>query len=188
MPPRSRGNVTTCPTHTARPPTILCASRRRRPKPSPRRPGQPSAGPANHRPNVAPHRPVNHIQTADFPRGPLTARYRDAAAPHHQWPRTPHSLALSAFHDHSPNTTSATIATTAADSPSPQAPSTRPTNVPTPADVHSSSQRIPHRPTTFRAAGDHPATTSQPAGPSIAKPGASRNARRHAPVRTKPDR
>jgi hypothetical protein len=30
------------------------------------RPGQPSAGPASHRPNADPHRPFNHIQTADF--------------------------------------------------------------------------------------------------------------------------
>ena len=30
------------------------------------RPGQPSAGPASHRPNVDPHQPFNHIQTADF--------------------------------------------------------------------------------------------------------------------------
>src|SRR6478672_4536062 len=63
------------------------------------------------------------------------------------------------------NITSATITTTAADSPSPQALSTRPTNVPTSADVHSSSRRIPHGPTTFRAAGDHLATTSQPRQP-----------------------
>ena len=46
--------------------------------------------------------------------------------------------------------------------------------------VHRSSQRISPGPTTFRAAGDNPVTTSQPASPSIAKPGASRNARRHA--------
>jgi hypothetical protein len=55
-------------------------------------------------------------RTADFPRRPLTARYCGAAARLHPWPRTPHSLALGAFHDHSPDTASATIATTAADS------------------------------------------------------------------------
>lgn len=42
-------------------------------------------------------------------------------------------------------------------------------------------------PTTFRAAGDNPATTSQTASPAMAKHGASRHARRHASVRTKPD-
>jgi hypothetical protein len=56
-------------------------------------PRQPRAGPASHRPNIDPHRPVNHIQTADFPRRPLTARYCAAAARHHQRPRTRHSLA-----------------------------------------------------------------------------------------------
>ena len=34
----------------------------------------------------------------------MTASYCGAAARHHQRPRTPHSLALRAFHDHSPNT------------------------------------------------------------------------------------
>jgi len=59
--------VTTCAAHTARSPTI--------PMPAGDgdhyrviivRPGQPSAGPASHRPNVDPHQPFNHIQTADF--------------------------------------------------------------------------------------------------------------------------
>jgi hypothetical protein len=90
------------PVHTARAPTIAMpaddGTNTESSSPSRTAP----AGPANHRPNVAPNRAVNHIETADLPRRPLTARHRGAAAPHPQWPRTPNSLALSAFHDHSP--------------------------------------------------------------------------------------
>ena len=56
--------VTTCPAHTARPPTMPMPGRRQRPIPSHRRrPGQPSAGPAKHKLKVDPHRPFNHIET-----------------------------------------------------------------------------------------------------------------------------
>jgi hypothetical protein len=105
-----------------------------------------------------------------------------AAPPHDtiSGPRTPHSLALRAFHDHSPTTARATITTqprTASHrQPLPPAPPTSPLP-PTCRDRLSASPPVPP---TFRAAGDNLVTPSQPASPSIAKPEASPNARRHA--------
>jgi hypothetical protein len=63
-PDPAMSEVTTCPAHTARSPTM--------PMPADDgdqyrvAPGSPLPGPASHRPNVDPPRPVNHIQSADF--------------------------------------------------------------------------------------------------------------------------